>query len=64
SRAALRKQRLLEIEKEQRIEDAEALIMTEEQRQTLLGSFSSVKVEFSDLDGLQWTHSALRKRTV
>ncbi|RDB30604.1 hypothetical protein Hypma_005724 [Hypsizygus marmoreus] len=54
SRAAQRKQRLLEIENEQRIEEAEALKMTEEQRQTLLRSFTSVKVEFSDLDGLTW----------
>lgn len=83
SRAAQRKQRLLEIEKEQHLEDAEALKMTEvgiffltslipayrlqslqEQRQILLRSFTSVKVEFSDLDGLKWTHSALRKRMV
>lgn len=85
SRAAQRKQRLLEIEKEQHLEDAEALKMTEvcallyahscrvlsympvtrqEQRQILFRSFTSVKVEFSDLDGLKWTHSALRKRMV
>ncbi|KAG6855461.1 hypothetical protein H0H87_002433 [Tephrocybe sp. NHM501043] len=55
TRAAQRKLRQLEIEKEQRIEEAEALKMTEEQRQILHRSFSSVKVEFSDLDGLQWS---------
>ncbi|KAF8056641.1 hypothetical protein FPV67DRAFT_1786978 [Lyophyllum atratum] len=54
TRAAQRKQRLLEIENEMRLEDAEALKMTEEQRETLLRSFTSVKVEFSDLDGLAW----------
>ncbi|KAF8884636.1 hypothetical protein BD779DRAFT_1536195 [Infundibulicybe gibba] len=62
SRAAQRKQRLLDIENEQRIEEAEALKMTEEQRQILYLSFKSVKVEFSDLDGLKWTGSALRRR--
>ncbi|KAF9458299.1 hypothetical protein BDZ94DRAFT_1270955 [Collybia nuda] len=62
SRAAQRKERLLQIEREQRIEEAEALKMTEEQREILLRSFTSVKVEFSDLDGLKWTHSALRRR--
>lgn len=54
SRAAQRKLKLLEIEKEQRLEEAEALKMTEDQRQTLFRSFTSVKVEFSDLDGLTW----------
>ncbi|KAG5641579.1 hypothetical protein DXG03_004692 [Asterophora parasitica] len=52
SRAAMRKQRLLEMENEMRLEEAEALKMTEEQRQILFRSFTSVKVEFSDLDGL------------
>ena len=33
----------------------------QEQRQTLLKSFSSVKVEFTDLDGLRWSQTALRK---
>ncbi|KAE9403919.1 hypothetical protein BT96DRAFT_917275 [Gymnopus androsaceus JB14] len=64
SRAAQRKARLLQIEKEQKLEDAEALKLTEEQRSTLIQSFSSVKVEFCDLDGLQWSGSALRKRAI
>ena len=34
----------------------------QEQRQTLFRSFTSVKVEFYDLDGLSWTPSALKKR--
>ncbi|KAJ7165460.1 hypothetical protein C8R43DRAFT_986413 [Mycena crocata] len=53
SRATLRKQRLLEMENEQRIEDAEALKMTEEQRLSLFHSFRSVKFEWSDLDGMR-----------
>ncbi|KAJ7730109.1 hypothetical protein DFH07DRAFT_1066084 [Mycena maculata] len=53
SRAALRKQRLLELENEQRLEDAEALKMTEEQRLSLFHSFRSVKFEWSDLDGMR-----------
>jgi len=59
SRAEQRKQRLRELETEQAAEEAEALKMTEEQRQTLLKSFSSVKVEFTDLDGLRWSQTAL-----
>jgi len=59
SRAAQRRLRLLEAEKQQRLEDLEALKMTEEQRQILWRSFRSVKVEFCDLDGLSWTRSAL-----
>ncbi|GLB39353.1 hypothetical protein LshimejAT787_0605150 [Lyophyllum shimeji] len=58
TRAAQRKQRLIQIENEMRQEDAEALKMTEEERETLLRSFTSVKVEFSDLDGLAWPASA------
>ncbi|KAF8344622.1 hypothetical protein F5887DRAFT_969897 [Amanita rubescens] len=57
TRAEQRRQRQLEIEKEQRLEDDEALKMTEEQRETLLRSFRSVKFEFYDLDGLSWTDS-------
>ncbi|KAJ7656202.1 hypothetical protein B0H17DRAFT_1338000 [Mycena rosella] len=53
SRAAQRKQRLLELENEQRLEDAEALKMTEEQRLSLFHSFRSVKFEWSDLDGMR-----------
>ncbi|KAJ6535842.1 hypothetical protein DFH09DRAFT_1283959 [Mycena vulgaris] len=51
SRAAPRKQRLLELENEQRIEDTEAHKMTEEQRLSLFHSFRSVKFKWSDLDG-------------
>jgi hypothetical protein len=61
SRAEQRKQRLRELETEQAAEEAEALKMTEEQRQTLLKSFTSVKVEFTDLDGLRWSQTALRR---
>ncbi|KAJ4483843.1 hypothetical protein J3R30DRAFT_3451880 [Lentinula aciculospora] len=64
SRAAQRKARLLQFEYQQQLEDLEALTMSEEQRHSLMQSFSSVKVEFCDLDGLQWTGSALRKRAV
>ncbi|KAJ7067198.1 hypothetical protein C8F01DRAFT_1120616, partial [Mycena amicta] len=53
SRAAQRKQRLLELENEQRLEDLEALKMTEEQRLILFHSFRSVKFEWSDLDGMR-----------
>ncbi|KAJ6592993.1 hypothetical protein B0H19DRAFT_11726 [Mycena capillaripes] len=53
SRAAQRKQRLLELENEQRLEDAEALKFTEEQRLSLFHSFRSVKFEWSDLDGMR-----------
>jgi len=61
SRAEQRKQRLRELETEQAAEEAEALKMTEEQRLTLLKSFTSVKVEFTDLDGLRWSQTALHK---
>ncbi|KAJ6501303.1 hypothetical protein DFH09DRAFT_1336124 [Mycena vulgaris] len=49
SRAAPRKQRLVELENEQRIEDTGAHKMTE--RRSLFHSFSSVKFKWSDLDG-------------
>ncbi|KAL9708722.1 hypothetical protein Ac2012v2_008104 [Leucoagaricus gongylophorus] len=62
SRQQLRRTRLLELEREQRLEDAEGLFMTEEQRQSLLDSFTSVKFEFHDLDGLRWTQTALRRQ--
>lgn len=55
TRAEQRRLRQLEIEDEQRLEDAEALKMTEEQRDILLRTFHSVKFEFRDLDGLSWT---------
>jgi len=80
SRQQLRRTRLLELEREQRLEDAEGLFMTEvitlsyanslrcwwlqEQRQSLLDSFTSVKFEFHDLDGLRWTQTALRRQEV
>ncbi|KAF9442537.1 hypothetical protein P691DRAFT_779356 [Macrolepiota fuliginosa MF-IS2] len=62
SRQQLRRHRLLELEKEQHLEDAEDLVMTEEQRQLLLSPFMSVKFEFHDLDGMRWTQTALRDR--
>ncbi|KAJ3761966.1 hypothetical protein EV360DRAFT_29531, partial [Lentinula raphanica] len=64
TRAAQRKARLMQIEYQQQLEDMEALRMSEEQAYTLMQSFSDVKVEFCDLDGLQWSGSALRKRAV
>lgn len=64
TRAEQRKHRLLELENEQRLEEFEALKMTDEQRRTLLRPFASVKFEFSDLDGLRWTSSALHRRQV
>ncbi|KAJ6477011.1 hypothetical protein C8R45DRAFT_1008560 [Mycena sanguinolenta] len=54
TRAAQRKQRLLELENEQRIEDAEALKFTDEQKMSLFLSFRSVKFEWSDLDGMRY----------
>ncbi|KAG6889027.1 hypothetical protein C0992_006650 [Termitomyces sp. T32_za158] len=63
TRAAQRKLKQLEIEKEQRMEEAEALKMTEEQRRILHNSFRSVKVEFSDLDGLSWSKMPQKRGT-
>ncbi|TFK68029.1 hypothetical protein BDN72DRAFT_65468 [Pluteus cervinus] len=63
SRAAQRKRRLEDIEREQRREEIAALKMTEEQREALQRSFESVKVEFSDLDGQKWSQSILRTRS-
>ncbi|KIY69281.1 hypothetical protein CYLTODRAFT_409767 [Cylindrobasidium torrendii FP15055 ss-10] len=60
-RQALRKQRLVDAEKEQWMEDQEALRMTEDERRTLFNSFATVKTQFFDLDGLIWTRTA-RKR--
>nr|GAT48629.1 predicted protein [Mycena chlorophos] len=54
SRAAQRRQRLLEMENEQRLEELEGLKMTEEQRLILFHSFRSVKFEWSDLDGMRY----------
>ncbi|KAF8742320.1 hypothetical protein AX14_005189 [Amanita brunnescens Koide BX004] len=61
TRADQRRLRQLENEREQRMEDNEALKMTEEQHETLLRSFQSVKFEFNDLDGLSWTDSIKRE---
>ncbi|KAJ7796452.1 hypothetical protein B0H14DRAFT_3551069 [Mycena olivaceomarginata] len=47
------KQRLLELENEHRLEDTEALKFTDEQRISLFLSFRSVKLEWSDLDGVR-----------
>ncbi|KAJ7165451.1 hypothetical protein C8R43DRAFT_1232546 [Mycena crocata] len=52
-RATSRRQQLLDIENEERIEDAEALKLTEEQRLSLFHSFRSVKFEWTDLDGFR-----------
>jgi hypothetical protein len=38
--------------------------VSQEQRQSLLKPFMSVKLEFHDLDGLRWTQTALRRRQV
>ncbi|EAU83730.1 hypothetical protein CC1G_05634 [Coprinopsis cinerea okayama7 len=62
SRAEQRRRRLLDIEREQQLEELEALKMTEEQFHLLKRSFVSVKFEFYDLDGLRWTPSALYTR--
>ncbi|KAJ7824301.1 hypothetical protein B0H14DRAFT_3469430 [Mycena olivaceomarginata] len=62
SRTAQQKQHLLELENEQRLEDAEALkfrrasicsMPLHEQRPSLFLSFRSVKFEWSDLDGMR-----------
>ncbi|KJA22354.1 hypothetical protein HYPSUDRAFT_54906 [Hypholoma sublateritium FD-334 SS-4] len=53
TRAEQRRLRLAEAEREQAAEEAEALMMTEEQHQILLKPFLSVKAEFTDLDGLR-----------
>ncbi|KAJ7843229.1 hypothetical protein B0H14DRAFT_3868613 [Mycena olivaceomarginata] len=47
------KQRMLELENEHRLEDTEALKFTDEQRISLFLSFRSVKLEWSDLDGMR-----------
>ncbi|KAF8180885.1 hypothetical protein BJ912DRAFT_1044810 [Pholiota molesta] len=62
SRAEQRRLRLLETERELAAEEADALTLTEDQRQTLLRPFAAVKAEFADLDGLRWTQTALRRR--
>ncbi|KIY49677.1 hypothetical protein FISHEDRAFT_57945 [Fistulina hepatica ATCC 64428] len=61
-RAVQRRRRLLEIETEQRMEEMEALKMTAEQLQVLMTSFQGVAFEFTDLDGMTWSHSDLRQR--
>ncbi|KIM79152.1 hypothetical protein PILCRDRAFT_823731 [Piloderma croceum F 1598] len=62
-RAHIRQFQLKRIEQEQLLEEKEALKMTEEERQTLLSSFSSVKTEFCDLDGLSWADSSYNDLT-
>ncbi|KAJ7730710.1 hypothetical protein B0H14DRAFT_3899264 [Mycena olivaceomarginata] len=57
------KQRLLELENEHRLEDADALKFTDEQRISLFLSFRSVKCEWSDLDGMRsmrWSYNSSR----
>ncbi|KAJ7833808.1 hypothetical protein B0H14DRAFT_3871556 [Mycena olivaceomarginata] len=48
------KQRLLELESKHRLEDAQALNFTGEQRMSLFLSFRSVKLEWSDLNGMRF----------
>ncbi|KAI5891238.1 uncharacterized protein SCHCODRAFT_02702058 [Schizophyllum commune H4-8] len=63
SRSHMRRQRVLDLERQQELEDCAAMRMTEDQRRTLSGSFASVKCDFTDLDGQQWTGAALRSRS-
>ncbi|KAJ8469123.1 hypothetical protein ONZ45_g16997 [Pleurotus djamor] len=63
SRSLVRKQRQVEIEKEQKIEEAEALKQLMDQSHHLARPLAGVKTEFSDLDGVKWTGSMLRRRT-
>ncbi|KAL1660071.1 hypothetical protein GGF50DRAFT_119286 [Schizophyllum commune] len=63
SRSHMRRQRVLDLERQQELEDCMAMRMTEDQRRTLSGSFASVKCDFTDLDGQQWTGAALRSRS-
>ncbi|PIL34730.1 hypothetical protein GSI_03511 [Ganoderma sinense ZZ0214-1] len=49
------------IEQEQEIEDREALKVTAEELRILRDSFSSVKAEFTDLDGLSWDTPTARQ---
>ncbi|GBE88255.1 hypothetical protein SCP_1300700 [Sparassis crispa] len=60
-RAKMRMQRQKAIEEEQHMEDLEALKLTTDQRRMLLSPFTSVKVEFSDLDGLSWSDPAAQR---
>lgn len=53
----------MDMERQQELEDCAAMRMTEEQRQALQGSFTSVKCDFQDLDGMQWSRRALRSRS-
>ncbi|KAF8985296.1 hypothetical protein BDQ17DRAFT_1376908 [Cyathus striatus] len=61
--AEQRQLQLLQIEMEQRREEQEALGITEEQCQILLHTFKSVKIEFSNLDGLNKLSSGKKRRT-
>ncbi|KAK7026032.1 hypothetical protein VNI00_015754 [Paramarasmius palmivorus] len=59
SRAQARAIRLAQIEKEQQLEDAQALSLIS----SLSCELSDVNVPWADLDGLSWTGSHLRKAT-
>ncbi|THU93071.1 hypothetical protein K435DRAFT_840385 [Dendrothele bispora CBS 962.96] len=61
TRASIRAARLLDLQREQQREDDEAMKFTKAQHHLLLSSFSSVNFEIFDLDGLSWTHSALKR---
>ncbi|KAI0922496.1 hypothetical protein AcV7_006017 [Taiwanofungus camphoratus] len=60
-RAKMRMARQKILEEEQRLEDLEALKMTEEQHLTLMLTFESVAFEFVDLDGLSWSTPEARR---
>jgi len=59
TRAEQRKLKLQQAEREQRLEEQEALVLTPEQLDMLYQPFMSVKFEFCDLDGMRWSSSGL-----
>ncbi|KAF5335898.1 hypothetical protein D9758_017553 [Tetrapyrgos nigripes] len=61
SRASIAAARLLRLQQEQEKDDNDAFGMSEAQYRNLVSSFSTVKFEFFDLDGLVWTGSALKR---
>ncbi|KAF9497194.1 hypothetical protein BDN71DRAFT_646245 [Pleurotus eryngii] len=65
SRAEFRKLRQIEIEKEQKLEEIEALqkLMDRSEHENLVKALSSVKTEFSDLDGIKWTRFRRQRPT-
>ncbi|KAF4592987.1 hypothetical protein AB1N83_001613 [Pleurotus pulmonarius] len=65
SRAEFRKLRQIEIEKEQKLEELEALqkLMDKSEHENLVKALSSVKTEFSDLDGIKWTRFRRQRPT-